>query len=259
MKRAFLITSSIEINPNDPLKGKVPRSAFSTNERLNQTISTLINLKHRDPSASIYLIDSSVSAFEQLSSLNLENFYYKRLQDLNPQIAHTVRTYSSKSYCECLMILEFLKHFKQDLKKFDFVTKICGRYILDQDYNLDVFQFSKKNKFFMKKALVWQGEDINFLKTNYSESVLPRDILFNDKLYGYYTVVHAFGIYKLDHYEILMAASAQLQTEQGKFYHQDIEYTLHYLMRKLDLIKDVEIVNWTIDGFCGLTGKGVRY
>ena len=111
----------------------------------------------------------------------------------------------------------------------------------------------------MKKELKWTGKDIDFLKTQYDESVLPRDILVNDILYGYYTVVHSFGSNRLDAYEAIMAASAQMQTEHGKFYHQDVEYTLHYFMRIFDLIKDVEIVDWTVDGWCGVTGNGVRY
>ena len=256
MEHAFFVTSSIEVDPTKPFKGVLRRTAFSTDQRLNQTFHTLKNLKEKDPIAPIYLIDSSLSYFQELDNLPLDNFHYIRLQDLNSIVADTVRTYPSKSYCECLMILEFLKHYKQELKKYDYITKVCGRYILGDNYSTKIFKsFPRKDKFFMKKELVWQGKDINFL----DKIVLPHDLLLNGKLYGFYTVAHALGSNKLDHYETFMAASAQMQTEQGKYFHQDVEYTLHYYIRLFNMMKDVEIVNWTVDGFCGITGKGVRY
>lgn len=255
MKHAFLVTSSIELDPSKSFKGVPKRTVFSTTERLEHTIATLQNLKVKDPAAPIYLIDSSVTYFKELNDLGLNNFYYISLQNLNPIVAETVRTYTSKSYCECLMILEFFKHFKEELRKYDFITKICGRYTLGDDYSTSVFKPWLKDKFFMKKELVWADEHINFL----SEQALPRDLLVDNKLYGFYTVAHAFGTNRLDHYEAIMAASAQMQMEQGKYYHQDVEYTLHLYLRLFDLMKDVEIVDWTVDGRCGVTGDWVRY
>jgi hypothetical protein len=153
------------------------------------------------------------------------------------------------------MILEFFKHYKQELKGYDFVTKICGRYKFGDDYSKDLFKSWNKNKFFMKKELMWENEHIDFL----SEEQLPRDLLVNDKLYGFYTVAHAFGQDRIDHYEAIMAASAQMQMEHGKYYYQDVEYTLHLYLRLFDLMKDVIIVDWTVDGRCGVSGDWVRY
>jgi hypothetical protein len=56
-----------------------------------------------------------------------------------------------------------------------------------------------------------------------------------------------------------MAASAQMAAEHGKYYHQDVEYTLHLYLRLFGLLKDVIIVDWTVDGRCGVTGDWVRY
>lgn len=255
MRHAFFVTSSIELDPKKSFKGVPKRTVFTTEERLEHTILTLKNLKEKDPSASIYFIDSSLTRFNELDNLNLDNFYYIQLENLNPEVANTVRTYTSKSYCECLMILEFFKHFKNELKKYDFVTKICGRYTLGDNYSTSIFKPWLKDKFFMKKELVWADEHINFL----SEQALPRDLLVDNKLYGFYTVAHAFGTNRLNHYEAFMAASAQMQMEHGKYYHQDVEYTLHLYIRMFGLMKDVEIVDWTVDGRCGVTGDWVRY
>jgi hypothetical protein len=255
MKHAFFVTSSIELDPSKSFKGVPKRTVFTTEQRLEHTISTLKNLKEKDPTAPIYFIDSSKSYFKELDDLGLMDFNYISLEKINPVIAETVRTYTSKSYCECLMILEFFKHFKKELTNFDFITKICGRYTLGDDYNVSVFKPWLKDKFFMKKELVWADEHINFL----SEQALPRDLLVDNKLYGFYTVAHAFGINRLDHYEAIMAASAQMQLEHGKYYHQDVEYTLHLYIRLFNLMKDVEIVDWTVDGRCGVTGDWVRY
>lgn len=255
MKHAFFVTSSIEIDPNKPLKGVPKRTSFTTEQRLEQTIQTLKNLKEKDPTASIYFVDSSVTYFKELDDLGLSNFNYINLEKINPTVAETVRTYSSKSYGECLMILEFFKHFKKELAKFDFITKICGRYTLGNDYNVSDFKPWLKNKFFMKKELAWAGEHINHL----SETTMPRDILVDNTLYGFYTVVHAFGTNRLDHYEAIMSASAQMQMEHGKYYLLDVEYTVHLYIRLFDLMKDVETVNWTVDGQCGVTGRIVRY
>lgn len=255
MKHAFFVTSSIELDPNKKFKGTGARTVFTTEDRLAHTIKTLQNLQENDPTATIFFVDSSITKFDQLEQLGIANLKYIRLQDLNPVVAETVRTYSSKSYCECLMILEFFKHYKKELKEYDFITKICGRYWFNDNYSTEEFKPWNKNKFFMKKELMWDNEHINFL----SEEQLPRDLLVNDKLYGFYTVAHAFGRDRIDHYEAIMAASAQTQMEQGKYYYQDVEYTLHLYLRLFDLMKDVIIVDWTVDGRCGVTGDWVRY
>jgi hypothetical protein len=255
MKHAFFVTSSIELDPSKNFKGTGKRTVFSTQDRLEQTFKTLTTLNERDPDATIFFVDSSVRRFHELDNLGIKNFRYIRLEELNPAVAEVVRTYSSKSYCECLMILEFFKHFKQELKQYDFITKTCGRYCLSDNFSTEHFKSWNKNKFFMKKELVWADEHINFL----TEQQLPRDMLVDNKLYGFYTVLHSFGSGRIDHYETIMAASAQTQMEHGKYYYQDVEYTLHLYLRLFDLMKDVIIVDWTVDGQCGVSGDWVRY
>ena len=143
MKHAFVVTSSIEIDPSKNFKGVTKRTVFSTKERLDQTIGTLLNISEKDPTATIYLIDSSKSYFVELDNLQLKNFHYVRLEQLNSIIANRVRTHTSKSHCECLMILEFLKNYKKELRNYDFITKICARYILKENFSIDQFKIWK--------------------------------------------------------------------------------------------------------------------
>jgi hypothetical protein len=255
MKHAFFVTSSIELDPNRKFKGTKNRTVFGTQARLEQTFKTLQTLNERDPDADIYFIDSSAQRFHELDMLGIKNFKYILLQELNPAVAETVRTYSSKSYCECLMILEFLKHYKSELKRYDFITKTCGRYWISDNFSTEHFKPWNTNKFFMKKELMWADEHINFL----SEEQLPSDLLVDKALYGFYTVLHSFGKGRIDQYEAIMAASAQTQMEHGKYYHQDVEYTLHLYLRLFGLLKEVITIDWTVDGQCGVTGDWVRY
>jgi hypothetical protein len=255
MTHAFLVTSSIEVDPNKMLKGAKLRTAFNSAQRLEQTIATLHRLRVLDPTAAIYLIDNSANTYTELNSLGLPNFTYVKLQDLSPTVTEITRTYSSKSHCESIMVLEFLKHFKQQLKQYDFVTKVSGRYIPADNFNTDLFVPENKNKFFFKKEMIWSGPQIDFL----SEEHLPRDMLVDGKLHGVYTVIHGMGTEKLDQYELLLMACAQGGTEYSKYYYQDVEYIVHMCLRLFNQLKDVVYVDWTIDGMCGATGNSMRY
>lgn len=255
MKHAFFATSSIEVDPSKIFKGTAVRSYFNTQQRLEQTINALLTLNFRDPTADIYLIESSITRFNEIQHSGIKNLHYISLQDLNPAVAEIVRTHSNKSYCECMMILEFLKHYKSELTKYDFLTKISGRYTISEEFNTDYFKPWNTNKFFMKPELAWTGSDIDF----FTEEQLPRDMLVNGVLYGFHAVLHAFGKDKLDQYEAIISASALTQMEHGKYYHQDVEYTLYLYMRVFDLLKDVIIVDWYVNGQSGITGNMVRY
>lgn len=255
MKHAFFVTSSIELDPEKNFKGTRKRTVFTTEDRLAQTINTLNNLRQQDPDAVIYMIDSSVTRFEEIDRLNIPNLHYVQLEYLNPRVATIVRSHSSKSHCECIMILEFFKHFKKELEKYDFITKICGRYWFQEGFDKSIFTPDNIDKFFMKKEMIWADQHIDFL----TEEQLPKDLLVNGELHGLYTVAHAIGREKLSQYEAIMAASAAVSEEYGKYYHSEVEYTLYLYLRLFDQLKDVITVDWTIDGRCGVTGDHVRY
>lgn len=253
MSHAYFITSSIELDPAIPFKGTRTRTVFSTKERIDQTIKTLRTCYNLDASAHFFLIDSSQIYFEELNVV--PNLTYILLENLNPHVANIVRTYSNKSFCECLMILEFLKHFKKDLKNFNFITKLCGRYFFDHTFDISVYNEENVNKFFLKKTMTWSGPQIDFL----TDEQLPKDMLVNNELTGIYTVAHGVHKNKLDQYESLMFACAQSSMENAKFYYQDVEYALYYFMRIFNLLNDVITVPWDVHGQSGVTGAWVKY
>jgi hypothetical protein len=255
MTHAYLITSAIELDPSKTFKGARQRTAFTPQQRLEQTKATLLNMHRLDPSAWIYFVDSSVTFYPELLSLGIPNLTYVQLQNLDPHIAQIVRTHSSKSHCECLMLVEFFKHYKQELKQFDFITKTCGRYTVNDNFNTSLFTAENKNKYFFKKEMAWSGPHIDFL----TEQQLPHDMLVDGTLHGLYTVLHSLGNQKLDQYEALMTSCAQASQEYSKYYHQDVEYTLHMYLRIFGQLDDIIFVDWSVDGQCGATGNWMRY
>jgi hypothetical protein len=257
MKRAFLVTSSIALDPSRPFKGTVQRTVFSTEDRLAQTIFSLHNLSQIDPEADIILLDSSPQTFGELVLLKNEipQLIYVQLEHMSPQVAETVRTHTNKSHCECLMLLEFFKHWKKRLRQYDFVTKICGRYIIHNDsYSVDLFKTGFRNKFFFKQHMDWGSELFNHMRDAY-----PPEMIANERLRGHYTVAHGFGIEKLDHYELLMALCCQFTDVGQKMYDLDVEYALYYFMELLGFNNDVLLAPWGVIGRCGVTGKEYTY
>lgn len=256
MKTAFIVTSSIELDPTKNFKGTKHRTIFSTEDRLSQTFKTLQSIAFHDPAADIFFLDSSVSHFPEINNLNLPNpIHYVQLENLNPSLAHIVRTYISKSHCECIMLLEFFKHYKQQLRSYDFITKICARYWFDDTFSTTVFSEENLDKFFLKREMSWSGPHIDFL----TPEQLNPDLIVDGVLTGTYTVAHAFGKHKLDQYEALMTVCAHASTEHSKYFHQDVEYTMYHFMRVFNLLKDVITVPWDIHGQCGVTGKWMKY
>ena len=257
MKRAFLVTSSIALDPNKPFKGTSTRTIFSTDERLEQTIFTINNLHQIDPDADILFLDSSAQKFGDLNVLRnqIQNLTYIQLEQMNPAIAEVVRTHPNKSHCECLMMLEFFKFWKKKLREYDFITKICGRYIIYNDtYDPKVFQPNLTDKFFFKKPMMWDERFYGHMKDAY-----PEEMIASGLLGGHYTVTHAFGKDRLDHYETLMALCCQYTDEGQKMYGLDVEYALYYFMELLGFNKDVLNVPWVVLGRCGVTGKEYTY
>lgn len=255
MKDCFVVTSCIGTSKNSSFKGTNTRSFFSDAERLDQTIFSLRVISQRNPNSKIFLVDASEQEFPEIFSYNIPNLSYIRLELLNPVMANVIRTHSSKSHCECLILLEFLRYFKKELKEYDFVTKVSGRYLYRHGDHSRFFIPANRNKFFFKEELVWGGPAID----TFSESIIPKEILIEEKIHGFPTVMYGFGIEKLDVFEAVINACAFASTEHSNLYYVDIEYTINYFIRKLGFINDVVATDWFIDGRCGVTGNIMIY
>jgi hypothetical protein len=148
-------------------------------------------------------------------------------------------------------VLEFLKHFKYELEEYDFVTKMSGRYLYSHGEHDKFFIPENRNKFFFKDELIFAGKDIEGM-TRFPH---PREILIDNILHGFVTVLYGFGIEKIDIFEILINACAATSTEHSRFFNVDIEYSMNHFVRKLGLLDDVVTVPWVVDGECGVTGR----
>jgi uncharacterized radical SAM superfamily protein len=77
MKKAFIVTSSIEVNNNHPLSYSPVRSYFSNEERFRQTIMTVASLDLiSDSETVIYILDTS----ENWSTYKAQLSYQKNLK-----------------------------------------------------------------------------------------------------------------------------------------------------------------------------------
>lgn len=255
MKDCFIVTSCIGTSKDSSFKGTNTRSFFSDDERLDQTIFALRVISQRNPNSKIFLVDASEQEFAEIFSYNIPNLSYIRLELLNPTVANVIRTHSSKSHCECLILLEFLRYFKKELKEYDFVTKMSGRYLYRHGNHSRFFIPENRNKFFFKEQLVWGGGTID----TFSDTVIPKEILIEEKIHGFPTVMYGVGIEKIDVFESLISACAFASTENSKLYYVDIEYTINHFIRNLGLMNDIVTTDWFIDGKCGVTGNIMIY
>jgi len=253
VKRAFIVTSSLEVDPTKNFKGTSVRSVFTTDQRLEQTKSTLQNLYQLDPMADVILVDSSPTTFE--NELKAPNLKYIQLEQTNPKIAEVIRTHSNKSHCECLMLLDLLRNFKSTLKSYDFLIKFSGRYLIEKEtYSTYIYNTSYLNKYFFKKPMDWDHTQFDHMRDAY-----PEEMIVDNRLRGHYTVAYGFGNQKIDHFEALMALCAFYTDLESKMYDLDIEYIIYHFMNLFDQNKDVITVPWTVTGRCGVTGKGYRF
>ena len=113
MKKAFIVTSSIEVNNNHPLSYSPVRSYFSNEERFRQTIMTVASLDLiSDSETVIYILDTSENWSTYKAQLSYQkNLKFISVKDEFPEIYNTVTTHPQKSHCECLALSKFIRKY----------------------------------------------------------------------------------------------------------------------------------------------------
>jgi hypothetical protein len=254
MKFVYLIGSCIEVSNDYPVKHTAQRSFFDVQQRLDQTQKTIENIKSLDSQAVIYLIDSSVTEFSQFVELakNDSTFHYVTINKINPELAQVVRTHRSKSHGECLMFLEFLRHHKKDLVNFDYVVKLSGRYIINQQrYTQEIFTDQQRDHFYFIGPYTWNRTDWQHVSKFY-----PNDFVdSNDQTHSILTSLYVTGVQLLDQLEICLAAATTLTDTINKMHYIDVEYVLYYIFRQLKLLDKLKLLTWQVEGHCGVTGE----
>ncbi len=254
MKNCYLITSVIEVDNSNLLKYNQIRSLLSTEDRLSDTYKTLDCILKNDPDASIFLLDASKTYFKELL-IKYPKLQYIHLESLNSILGNKVRTHPSKSHGECLMILEFLKKYKNIIKQnYDYLIKISGRYYFVDEYLNDLTK-NNVDKFLFKKPVYWNKSDLIYLSDNY----LPPEMYVDARLGGYYTVAYAIGNQQLDRYETAMFTCASMTDENSKYFYVDVEYLLYKIFTDFDLKNWVLETDWIAEGRGGQNGKYFRF
>ena len=252
MKLVYLIGSCIQFSNDYVVKWSSQRSYFNEEQRLIQTIDSVRNIKGNDPDAVIYLIDASEKEFPELVELQTQvtGFRYVQLHKLNPTLSTTVRTHRSKSHGECLIFLEFLRHHKEELREFDYIVKLSGRYQINRaTFNKD-FLDSNLDKFYFIGPYYWEYEQWKHIA-----EYTPKDLVYeNNNKISILTMLYVVGQRLIDRWELCLAAAANLTDYTQKMHFIDIEFVFYYILRQFNLWSNVELLPWQVDGFCGATG-----
>lgn len=255
MKRLFLITSCAVVEPADPFKGTPVRSFFNDEQRIDQTLETVYNCKMIDPVAEILLADISRNKILPFEFLKTKTVHYCHLESIDSESAHIARTHTNKSHCEARMLLSVFQHFKDWLSNFDIITKVSGRYQLEQKlYNPD--DLDSINHLYFTKKMAWPVAECLHMK-----HLSPFKIEDEDgTVCSLRTTAYAVGKNKFLVWEYLMGLLCEFtKSRTSSMYCLDVEYILYHFLKTFNLLQEVKTVPWRVMGTCGITGRWVHY
>jgi hypothetical protein len=237
-KNCFIVTSSIDVDNNYPIDlwqpGDQRRSDFSNEERCRQLYYTLFNIRMIDKQAKVYVVDTSLD-YEKYFELEkiYPNITYYPIAKYNEQIAQETNTNSNKSYCESILLHEFMIKNQDELRSFDFIIKMSGRYVFEmsvQDLRYKKFMFAFKRQFM-------RGDTPDFL--------IPSTIYaFDSRLLG-------------DFIKILENAYNTLSENELSYVNHSMETLLYQYTREYD--SKILYTGWVTRGFGGLWKSYVWY
>jgi hypothetical protein len=254
MKKAFIISSAIEVDNSHPLTYSSVRSHFSNEERFRHTVMTIAALDHvSDSETTIYILDTSDNWQFYRDQLSYQkNLKFISVKEEFPDIIETVKTHRQKSYCECLMISSFMKKYQAELFENDYIFKMSGRYFIDGSFKPDLLlnKYHTDNIFF-KEHIQWEWKDSWFYSL-----VDRRKEQRDNYLRQYSSVFFGWGKKHHKHFmDIWLAMTAMLALPNMA--HYDVETLLHYLTRTFE--QDIIETDWKVYGWLGPSGHFVRY
>lgn len=145
MKYLVLVNSATNLL-NDKVNGNYPRSIYSTEERFQQTIETLKNVKRNIPNCHLILAEGTKLNNEQLktfTSLCDELI----LLDEEYNIKNAVES-KNKSLGEMTTLYFAVEYIINHKIEYDMMIKICSRNLLNSKFDLKIFE--NKDKFYMR-------------------------------------------------------------------------------------------------------------
>jgi len=253
MKKAFIVTSAIEVDNNHPLTYSNTRTHFDSVDRFRHTAFTIASLDGiRDPDITIYIIDAS-DAWEPYAGVlgYQKNLKFISVKEQFPEIFNTVRTHRNKGHCESLMLAKFIEKYKTELDQYDYLFKLSGRYFIDSSFTAELFTPENTDKLFFKNPLKFEWNET----WNY-KMLDRRSIQKDNKLYQYSSVLYGWGKQNTDRIlDIYRVISVFTNYPNGITY--DIETLLYYFTRELD--DKIINTNWIVYGWDGTSGNFLRY
>lgn len=253
MKKAFLVTSTIDVDERHPLTYSHTRSKFSAEERLKHTVFTIASLDHVTTlDDTIFLIDASENYQNYKNILSYQsNLVYISVREEFPEIYNITRSHPNKSFCESLLLVNFIQRYKEQLKDYDYYFKFSGRYFVDSSFDTSALNEENLSKLFFKTPLEFEWNN------NWPYSMVDRrSIQGNNKLYQYCSVLYGWGSEKMDRMlDIFRVVSAFTNHPDGIKY--DIETLLYYFTRPYE--QDIVETRWKVYGWEGVNGTFLRY
>lgn len=253
MKKAFLVGSIIAPDNAHPLTFTDTRSWFTPEIREMQTVATINMLDLlSDRDTTIYLLELSDTADRYKDRFAYQpNLKFINITHLLPEVQQRAKTDPNKSRGELLMLFEFLKLFKDEMKQYDYFIKLSGRYLLDSSFDMSLFNRYNTDKIFFKKANKWHwGSDWPY------SFVDNRAAQQDNTLRFYNTVVFGWGRERHQQMMDMFIAMATILGLHG-YNMLDIECLSYFFTRKYE-DKMIE-TDWVQTGWQGSSGLWVRY
>lgn len=253
MKKAFIITSAIEVDNGFPLTYCPTRSYLNSEERFRQTVFTIACLDLLSATdTDIFLLDISNNADLYSDSLKYQhNLTYISVSKEFPEIHTIVKEHPNKSHCEALILLKFFEKYKSKLNEYDYIFKISGRYFTDSSFDTSIFNISNVDKIFFKRPLCYDWID------GYHPPMLDRRKEQGDNnICMYSSVLYGFGRAHIEKFmDIYQFTKTITDHPSGSIYY--MEQMLYFLTRGIE--GNITETDWKVYGWDGTSGRFLRY
>ena len=139
MKNITLITSIID-TPNLPLSYTACRSVYSKSERFEQTKRTISSVKEKIPNNKIFLVECSPLTEEETDYFIQNTDIFINIYDKPENMNLITKIHSSsKASGEATFTIFAIEYLLNEKIEFDNFFKISGRYLINDDFNYDLF------------------------------------------------------------------------------------------------------------------------
>lgn len=159
--RLIFIINSCIYYANKPLSYSPIRSKYTPKERLAQTYKTIDSIRSHCPNARIILIEDGING-DLLNELKTKVDEYAYIG--NHFLVRLAVDSRWKGLGEVITLLLARKHL---INKGNFFLKICGRYYLNDNFNLDLWNLNKFN--FFNKNQVYSTRLYGFSNSLFNE------------------------------------------------------------------------------------------